>query len=200
MIRFAIISLSKSVRFANLKNRTPLVTRFMSSDNDVLLLRNYIKERKVMNRISIYDENTNKLITAIKNKKYNEAMILVKTTQVNVDGHNKHENTALTDAANRGDTHGVTFLLEKLGANPYSSCDCPHHKTAFHYASEGGHVEVLKVLQKYGNMNVLDNRKYTPLDVAKDEKTRNFLLSIGTSKGSEIKQNQILMLSPPSKR
>jgi ankyrin repeat protein len=170
----------------------------MSSDYDIL--RSYTKELKVMNRISIYDENSNKLITAIKNKKYNDAMILVKTRQVDVDGHNRSENTPLTDAANRGDVQGVKFLLEKLGANPYSSCDCPHHKTAFHYASEGGHIEVLKVLQKYGNMNVLDNRKYTPLDVAKDNETRNFLLSIGTSKGSEIKQNQLLMLSPPSKR
>ena len=180
----------------NSKNGTFLMARFMSSSSDIL--RNYIKEQKVMNRISIYDENSNKLISAIKNKKYNDAMILIKTKQVDVDGHNMHENTPLTDAASRGDIQGVTFLLEKLGANPYSSCDCPHHKTAFHYASEGGHIEVLKILQKYGNMNVLDNRKFTPLDVAKDARTRNFLLSIGTCKGSEIKQNQLLMLSPPS--
>lgn len=126
-------------------------------------------------RNSRYDPNANRLIQCVKEKNYNEAKCLIMDRHVDIDSHDMLENTPLTDAAERGDLDGVRFLL-RHGANPYASCDCPYHKTAFHYASENGHIDVLKELSRYGDPDAAeDSRGYRPSDIAKNNYVKHFL-------------------------
>lgn len=87
---------------------------------------------------------------------------------------------------------GVRFLLAVLKANPHASCDCPHHKTALHYAAENGHAEVVKELLLNGaNANALDNRKYTAIDVAKNQAVKVILQEHACITGIEVSKNQV---------
>jgi len=169
--------------------------RYAASDADIL--GRMIKSSKQVSRVSRQDDRAGKLITAIRDRDYAKAESLVKRNGLNPNSHDWNENTALTDAAKRGDVDGVSFILGSLGANPYASCDCPHHKTAYHYASENGHAGVLEVLLKYGNIvNVLDSRKYTPLDLAKDDKTRKILIEAGSKTGNLLPEYQKQLYLP----
>jgi ankyrin repeat protein len=151
--------------------------RYFSTDSDVI--RRVIKTRAV-SRLSMYDTNAGNFITAVQNGEYKRAELMVKTRQVDINGHTISENTALTDAAKRGDTKAVLFLIQKLGANPHASCDCPYHKTALHYASENNHSDTVKALLQNGAQpNILDSRKYTALDVARSDEIRRMLLMHG---------------------
>ena len=165
--------------------RKPSV-RLFATDADML----HKFQKSQVSRISLLEPRAKELITAIREKNYGEAEFLVKNG-VQVDGHNHFENTALTDAAKRGDTKGVEFLLKKLQANPHASCDCPHHKTALHYAAENGHVETVKKLLEYGaNPNVLDSRRYTAIDLAKTPEVENLLKVHGGDCGKQIAQDE----------
>lgn len=170
----------------------------ISKNNNITKIITSHNEKNVnINRISIYEPSIDKLIDLIERKKYDNAIKFVKMYGVNVNGHTKGENTPLTNFAMKGDAESVEFLLNKLNANPYASCDCPYHKTAFHYASENGHIDVLRILQQYGNqINILDKRGYTPIDVAKNKETKEYLTNIGVITGKKLSKNKILLLSP----
>lgn len=138
--------------------------QYLATDADLL---REISQRKPISRVSRFDSNASEFIRAIRSKDYKYAELMVKQGYVDVDGHTPRENTALTDCADRGDVEGTRFLITKLNANPYASCDCPNHKTALHYASENGHLAVLEELVKHvKTINIPDNRGYTPLDLA----------------------------------
>ena len=146
--------------------------RFFATDKDIL---GAFKKSEVR-RISVAEPRANELIVAIQKGDYVEARKLVVKEKVNVDGHTKNENTALADAAKRGDTKAVKFLLKDLKANPSASCDCPAHQTALHYAAKGGHTETVKVLLEYGaKPNVLDSWGQSAIDVAKTQEVRVIL-------------------------
>jgi len=152
--------------------------------DDAHILNKFIKDNTPIYRDSSYHKSAHELREAIYLKNYTLAKHLVTVRNIPVDSHDRHENTALTDAAKRGDVQDTTFLIEELKANVYASCDCPYHKTAFHYASEHGNIEVLKILCKHGNkINILDKRGFTPLDVAKDDRTKKFLINETRMKG-----------------
>ena len=161
--------------------------RSFASDADI---KNMFFKSQV-SRVSVLEPGASELIAAIRNNDYKKAELLVRNG-VNVNGHTSGENTPLTDASKRGDARGVEFLLKNLKANPSASCDCPHHKTALHYASENGHTETVKVLLKYGaNPNVLDSRRYTAIDVAKNEEVKVLLEKSGCSYGKQIEQDKV---------
>lgn len=160
--------------------------RFFATDNEI---KNRFFKSQV-SRISFPEPRADELITAIRNRDYGKAELLVKAG-VNVDGHNKRENTALTDAAKRGDTKGVEFLIKVLKANISASCDCPDHKTGLHYAAENGHYETLQMLLQQGaNPNVLDSRKRTALDVAKTPEIKAALTAYGSNFGKAIASDE----------
>ncbi|XWV26265.1 hypothetical protein QJ857_gp0810 [Tupanvirus soda lake] len=148
--------------------------RYYVSDTD---MKNIFKKSQIV-RVSIYEPRTNELISFIRNGEYNKAELLVKKQNVNVNGHNCGENTPLTDAAKRGDTKAVEFLIKHLNANPHASCDCPQHKTALHYASENGHLNTVKTLLKLGaNPMVRDSKNYKALDFSKNKNISDLLKS-----------------------
>lgn len=165
--------------------RTPTVTshhqrlihppvRFFATDKKVL---EYFKKSEA-HRVSVAEPRAQELIVAVRNEDYAKAIRLVRTEGVNVDGHTSGENTALADAAKRGDTKGVRFLLKDLKANPDASCDCPAHRTALHYAAQGGHADTVKVLLEHGaKLNALDSRGKNALHVAKGEQVIAILQS-----------------------
>ena len=135
-----------------------------------------------VSRVSTYDDRAGELIKTIKRGDYQYAQIMVLNENVNVNGHDRGENTPLTDAAKRGDSKAIEFLVTKLKANPHASCDCPHHKTALHYASENNHKDAVQMLLKLGaNPNVLDSRKYKPADVAVSADVKELLETVAKS-------------------
>ena len=147
-------------------------------------------------RLSFREPRANQLLKAIQRKDYPLAKKLVEVHKIHIDGHNKNENTALTDAAKRGDVEGIRFLIQQLHANPHASCDCPNHRTALHYAAKYGQVEVAKVLLELGaDPSVEDGSGYTARDYTEnwlqsqtyDQLQVCHLLDIYTLKNKQIK-------------
>jgi len=147
---------------------TFIVSSIRTYQSNTSTIKTILKNK--INRVSIAEPKANELIEAIRDKNYNKARYLVIDEGVNVNGHTTNENTALTDAAKRGDIEDLKFLLTELKANPHASCDCPHHKTALHYASENNYKEAVEILLKNGaNPNVLDSRNYTAKDLTNNQ-------------------------------
>ena len=164
---------------------SPTNLKLFATDADVL--KKFQKSQ--VNRVSVLEPRANELIKAIRIKDFEKAKLLV-NAGVNVDGHTSLENTPLTDAAKRGDTKGVEFLLKNLKANPHASCDCPHHKTALHYAAENGHLDTVNKLLEYGaNPNVLDSRRYSAIDLATTLAIMETLKLHGGNDGKMIAQD-----------
>jgi len=63
----------------------------------------------VIIRTSEYEPRANELITALEKKDYNKAYDLVTYEKVNVNGHNRGEDTPLTKLAANGDKEGVKY-------------------------------------------------------------------------------------------
>lgn len=159
--------------------------RFIS-DGDVLKALKKTNT-SVVSRNSSFDSNTKQVIALLKDGDYNKVKKIVAQKRIDINSHDKYENTPLTDAAHRGDVRAIKFLVNDMGANVHASCDCPYHKTALHYATEGGHYEVVETLLKAGALpNALDSRRYTALDLAKDHRIRNLLLTNNGTKGEMV--------------
>lgn len=134
------------------------------------------KKRPTVRIQSNYDPKAKNIITALKNQDYDKVKVLARTT--NINGHDMFENTPLTDAACRGDNKAINFLVNELGASLHATCHCPDNKTALHYASERGHLRTVELLLKLGaDPKMLDSRKYTAIDVAKDDKIKQVLVN-----------------------
>ena len=135
-----------------------------------------IFQRTRYSRVSIYDPKAKELISAIQERHYQKALRLVKLEHVNVNCHDIGENTPLTTAARYGDCEAIKFLVTELGANVHASCDCPHHKTALHYAAEFNHRDAVKLLLNLGaDPRVKDSRNYEPLKLTEDGEIKNLL-------------------------
>jgi len=150
---------------------------------DFDLLRNL--KNKPIKRVSFYDKKTDDFILCVRNHNFSKAEQLVRQG-LSVDSHNRGENTALTDAAQRGDCEAIKFLIQKLHANPHASCDCPSHKTALHYAVENSHYSAVELLLSLGaNPLILDSRNYRPIDVSTN-KNINILLENNMTKSHNL--------------
>ncbi|AYV81666.1 MAG: hypothetical protein Harvfovirus50_9 [Harvfovirus sp.] len=140
--------------------------RSFASDKDIL---KFVSERKTVNRDSNYHPKANELINAIRARKYDLARKLVIVDLVPVDSHTLGENTALTDAASRGDVEGIRYLVKDLKANLHASCDCPDHQTALHYATSKNRTEAVKVLLLLGSRDdTLTNSGKKPSELTKN--------------------------------
>jgi hypothetical protein len=175
----------------------------LKSQNDMLKQKiNRLCKEKPINRFSPYDERTPDLISFVKNKEYEKALRLVNNNNLHPDAHSYWENTVLTDCAKRGDIDGTIFCLKQLNASPFVSCHCPDHRSAFHYASMEGHIEILKILYDHvGNTNdsnLLTSSGKTPLDVAKNDKTKIFMISYKTKTKNTLTYEDILKLQAPN--
>jgi ankyrin repeat protein len=128
--------------------------------------------------LSFYHVDTEKLIKAINNKNYTEAYRYKRI----VNSHTFFENTALTDAAKRGNNDGVKFLVQRLDADINDSCDCPDYKTALHYASEYSHIETVKLLISLGaNIKQTDSNKLTPDKMTSNEEIKKLFAEANKS-------------------
>ena len=144
------------------------------SDADIL---KSIKTTKMADRESRFDSQIKTLIPLMNQGKFTEVAQIIKTNNININAHDKNENTLLTHAASVGDLNAIKFLVRDMGANLHASCACPHHKTALHYASENGHYNVVQFLLNSGALpNEMDSRKYTALDVASTEDIKKLLI------------------------
>lgn len=124
---------------------------------------------------SIPDPNTSTLIRAVLDEKnYEKAKNLVMNGNVHPDGHDPGENTLLTEATKRGDAKAVAFILNELKASPDTSCDCPHHNTALHYAAKSGQENIITILLQHGaNPNLINSIGETPRDIAHKRSHKN---------------------------
>lgn len=149
-------------------------------DSDIL--KRKLQEHRSVNRYSPKDNRAGKLIDYVRNGHYDRALKMVKEEGVSPDSHTCNENTVLTDCAKRGDVEGTKFALNRLKCCITVSCHCPKHRSCFHYASLGGHVNVLYELYKFAeennihDINLLDSDGKTHLEVAKDENTKKFIM------------------------
>ena len=154
------------------------IVRCFSSDADIKNI--FVNSLKYTNQQvqSRYEPRANELINAIRINDYNHAKRLVLCDKIDVDGHDVGENTALTDAAKRGDLAGVDFLMEHLRANANACCHCPQFRTALHYAAEYSHTDVLKSLLIKHKANPLsrDANNKTPLHFANNDEIRQILI------------------------
>lgn len=168
------------------------------------LFRMKINDNKSVDRHSPSDKRASILIDYVRNKDYVSALRLVKEEGLHPDSHNYNENTVLTDCAKRGDVNGVIFALDRLECSITVSCHCPKHRSCFHYASLGGHINVLDVLYRFADkkgmhdINLLDSDGNTHLDVAKDDATKSFILrNKNTVARCQLSNSQIYKLRAP---
>lgn len=168
------------------------------------LLKMKLTEHKSVNRYSPEDKRANKLIDYVKNKKYDQAIRLVKEEGLHPDSHTWNENTVLTDCAKRGDVEGTKFALTRLKCCITVSCHCPKHRSCFHYASLNGHINVLYELYKFADennindINLLDSDGNTHLEVARDETVKRFIMANKrTAERCQLSGAQIYKLKAP---
>jgi len=147
-------------------------------------------------RISQYHPEASKLINASRNNNYTKLSQLV-SNGIPIDSHDTYENTVLTDASSRGDFSTVKYVGDNLNPNFNASCDCPHHKTPLHYASETeffesenitqGKIKIVQYLIKSGAIfSALNSKNQSALDVATPHtQIYKLLLDSGCKKGSE---------------
>jgi ankyrin repeat protein len=141
---------------------------------------------------SKYEPKANNIISALKSGNYNLVRTLAKTADIN--GHNRGENTPLTDAAERGDNKAIRFLIQEMKADLHTSCDCPYNQTALHYASSCGHLETAKLLISLGaDPNALDSRGKTPIDLAKNSQIQGLLRDHGCLSGMNIPKHRVIL-------
>lgn len=121
---------------------------------------------------SVFDPNAHKLIMeVIDNKNYPNALQLVKAGKVHPDGHDSGENTLLTECVKRGTVKDVEFAIDTLGASLDTSCDCPIHNTALHYAASRGDKKITEaLLKRKATVNLINSRGQTALDMAIENK------------------------------
>lgn len=122
---------------------------------------------------STFDPMARQLIDAVLiEKNYKKAKVLVYEKDVPVDAHDVGENTLLTEAAKKGDLGAVKFALGELEASPDTSCDCPKHRTALHYAAKAGREDIVAELLEHGaHPNLIDSDGNTAMDVAINAQT-----------------------------
>lgn len=191
----------KSLR-QNLKiNNVSKFRYFALSQNQLLKIK--LKEHKSVNRYSPEDDRAEQLIDYVRNKQYDYALKLVKEG-LHPDSHTWNENTVLTDCAKRGDVDGTKFALNRLKCSITVSCHCPKHRSCFHYASLNGNKNVLYELYKFAEendideINLLDSDGNTPLEVAKDEQIKQFIITNKkTVKRSQLSETQFYKLKAP---
>ncbi len=118
---------------------------------------------------SMHSPYARQLICAVLDEKdYKTALQLVNNEIVHPDAHDDGENTLLTEAAKRGDLRAVQFAVNELGVSLDTSCDCPCHRTALHYAAKNGHEKIVEFLvQKGASINLITSNGETALDLAK---------------------------------
>jgi hypothetical protein len=164
--------------------------------------------------------NTGHLISLVlEQKKYSEALRLIKEGKVHVDGHDSGENTLLTEAVKRKDVEGVRFALQQAKCSVDLSCDCPLHNTAIHYWAEGAgsnggqsraaEKEIFELLiQHEARINLINSSGQTPLDMTRDNDSAKMLLDHGGKRhyslpgltGSLVKLRGTLFGYPPNQR
>lgn len=160
---------------------------------------------------SVAHHNAGLLIrTVLEEKNYKKAEVLVKEERAFVDSHDKNENTLLTEAAKKGDRKAVCFAIDTLKASVDTSCDCPCHYTALHYAAEGGKHDIMEdLLKRKANPNLISYpRGYTAMDLAylaKDQKAMQILEKHGgvrhrTLEGNNLSWSRRLFGFKPSER
>lgn len=123
---------------------------------------------------------------------------LIKTvdTYMRTMDRNDDENTALTDAAKRGDVNGILTLVLELKANLGVYCGCPDKKTPLHYTAEYGHIAAMRTLLDLGaRFDELDAKQRTPLALAKEKnkiEIVNFLNNYQSNYKPQIFTNGLL--------
>ncbi|MFI4918202.1 MAG: ankyrin repeat domain-containing protein [Legionellales bacterium] len=133
---------------------------------------------------SVYYAKTNQLIQAVFAKDYKTAIMLIDKGGAHPDGHDAGENTLLTEAVKQQNSEAVLYALKNLRCSPDTSCDCPLHNTAMHYAASGAKgkvdLEIINLLITYGaRINLINSRGETPLDMASDESVKKLLIARG---------------------
>lgn len=119
---------------------------------------------------STYHPKARTLIDTVLAKEYQRAMRLVEVDEVPVNAHDIGENTLLTTLAKESGATAkdLEFAIDSLGASLDTSCDCPAHRTALHYASKRGDWQKVEVLLNKGaNPNLITSNGETALDMAK---------------------------------
>ena len=103
-------------------------------------------------------------------------MILVLTSSIPAEA-TPEDNSALIEAAHKGDTAKVQVLLEH-GANVNHQAE--GKETALMQASASGHVEVVKILLENGaDVNLKHSSGATALMLTKSESIRHLLKAAG---------------------
>jgi ankyrin repeat protein len=188
-LRQVCLQVPRAIRLVSIPQATARLSQIRTMSNIITTtdrgVIDSILKQKPITRNSPRESNAGSIINAIRSGDYATVKKLAQTS--NIDGHDRGENTPLTDAAMRGDTQAVRFLIKECGANPHASCDCPHHKTALHYASENGHADTVKVLLECGaNPLVKDSRNYTAAQVASNDEVKMVIRNHAESQSKRL--------------
>lgn len=141
------------------------------------------------------------LIEAVQNKNLPAIQHIAKKNPRLIVEQTHNDNTALHEAAKRGDVKMIEALQSEFSANfnVNHKCHCHLQRTPAHYATEGGHKSALSKLISLGaDLNITDERGRTCLDYALEAKNDELAIFI-SEHGGKAKTQQLVAAKLPAK-
>lgn len=101
-------------------------------------------------RLSTVDPQIKGAFVLYQDRKFDKMKKYLDDHNISPDAHAAKEDTLLAYAARSNDVIGMKFLIDKCGTSLSSTCDCPRHRTALHYAVLSGAMEAVEFLLNRG--------------------------------------------------
>lgn len=141
------------------------------------------------------------LIEAVQNKNLSAIQHIAKQNPRLIVEQTHNDNTALHEAAKRGDVKMIETLQSEFSANfnVNHKCHCHLQRTPAHYATAEGHKDALEKLIHLGaDLNITDEKGRTCFDYALEAKNDELAIFI-SGHGGKAKTQQAAAAKLPAK-
>lgn len=139
------------------------------------------------------------LIQAVEKKDIATIHAISKSSPQLIVQQTNNDNTALHEAAKRGDVMMIRLLSQAFSThfNVNHKCHCRYARTPIHYAVEEGHLDATNALLDLGaDPNIVDKLGRTTLDIALEKKNDQLAFAIFQRGGRANKMQEAALVLP----
>lgn len=141
----------------------------------------------------ISDRDARPLVYLLRSGDYDRAQSLIDDGEVDINEYSEWTNTPIINSIKHNDIESVKFLLHN-NADIYSGTRYCSRRP-LHYAVDYSRDEIIKLiiddLRDRSDINMLDSKMNTPLDLAHNDRIREILVMNGGRCGSELNDDEI---------